>query len=177
MPYTRTGPGPGDLRPAVHDARRGHRRAAHRVRQRVEPARRARVAATARGGGAHGARRRERPRVVRQHLTEVLVLAIGGGGLGILLSVVGMRWFTQALSINPPPFWITFESGLPRDALRARPDRAGQPVRRRAAGAARRARRRRHGAQGRQSRVHQRHGSAGSAAAWSWSSSPCRAGC
>ena len=29
--------------------------------------------------------------------------------IGILLSVFGMRWFTQALSVNPPPFWITFE--------------------------------------------------------------------
>ena len=26
-----------------------------------------------------------------------------------MLSVFGMRWFTQALSVNPPPFWITFE--------------------------------------------------------------------
>jgi putative ABC transport system permease protein len=50
-----------------------------------------------------------RARVVRQHLTEVLVLAVAGGGLGILLSVFGMRWFTQALSVSPPPFWITFE--------------------------------------------------------------------
>ena len=50
-----------------------------------------------------------RHRVVRQHLTEVLVLAAFGGGLGIVLSIFGMRWFTQALSVNPPPFWITFE--------------------------------------------------------------------
>ena len=50
-----------------------------------------------------------RSRVVRQHLTEVLVLAVAGGGLGILLSVFGMRWFEQTLSINQPPFWITFE--------------------------------------------------------------------
>ena len=48
-------------------------------------------------------------RVVRQHLTEVLVLATAGGGIGILLSVFGMRWFTQALSVSPPPFWITFD--------------------------------------------------------------------
>jgi len=47
--------------------------------------------------------------VVRQHLTEVLVLATAGGGIGILLSVFGMRWFTQALSVSPPPFWITFD--------------------------------------------------------------------
>ena len=49
-----------------------------------------------------------RSRVVRQHLTEVLVLAVLGGSMGIVLSVFGMRWFTDALSVNPPPFWITF---------------------------------------------------------------------
>jgi predicted permease len=48
-------------------------------------------------------------RVVAQHLTEVLVLAVGGAGIGVVLSVFGMRWFTQALSGDPPPFWITFE--------------------------------------------------------------------
>jgi putative ABC transport system permease protein len=50
-----------------------------------------------------------RHQVVRQHLTEVLVLAIIGGAIGIVLSMLGMQWFTQALSVNPPPFWITFE--------------------------------------------------------------------
>ena len=49
-----------------------------------------------------------RSRVVRQHLTEVLVLAAAGGAIGIVLSIFGMRWFTSALSVNPPPFWITF---------------------------------------------------------------------
>jgi predicted permease len=48
-------------------------------------------------------------RIIRQHLTEVLVLAVAGGALGVLLSVGGMQWFTQSLSVNPPPFWITFE--------------------------------------------------------------------
>ena len=46
-------------------------------------------------------------RVVRQHLTEVLVLATAGGVIGVVLSVFGMRWFTSALT-DPPPFWITF---------------------------------------------------------------------
>lgn len=50
-----------------------------------------------------------RARVIRQHLTEVLVLAAAGGALGILLSVLGMRWFTGALAVNPPPYWISFE--------------------------------------------------------------------
>ncbi len=48
-------------------------------------------------------------RVVRQHLTEVLVLATAGGALGILLSIFGVRWFVDAISVNPPPFWITFD--------------------------------------------------------------------
>jgi predicted permease len=50
-----------------------------------------------------------RHRVIRQHLTEVLVLSTAGAVLGAILSVFGMRWFTQALSVNPPPSWITFE--------------------------------------------------------------------
>src|SRR5205814_4486605 len=49
-----------------------------------------------------------RHRVVRQHLTEVLVLATLGAAVGVLLSLFGMRWFTGALSANPPPFFITF---------------------------------------------------------------------
>jgi len=47
-------------------------------------------------------------RVIRQHLTEVLVLAAAGGIIGVILSVFGMRWFTSAMT-EPPPFWITFE--------------------------------------------------------------------
>jgi predicted permease len=50
-----------------------------------------------------------RLRIVRQHLTEVLVLATLGGGIGILFALGGMRWFTSATSGNPPPFWMTFE--------------------------------------------------------------------
>lgn len=50
-----------------------------------------------------------RSRVVRQQLTEVFVLAAFGGALGVLFSVGGMRWFTQALSVNPPPFWMAFD--------------------------------------------------------------------
>ena len=50
-----------------------------------------------------------RQRILRQHLTEVFVLAATGAGIGIVLSVAGMRWFTQSLSRNPPPFWVTFE--------------------------------------------------------------------
>jgi putative ABC transport system permease protein len=53
------------------------------------------------GAGSH--------RVVRQHLTEVLVLAFAGAAVGVLLSVFGMQWFIQELSVSPPPFWVTFE--------------------------------------------------------------------
>jgi predicted permease len=50
-----------------------------------------------------------RGRIVRQYLTEVVVLSTAGAAIGVLLSVAGMRWFTSALSGNPPPFWITFD--------------------------------------------------------------------
>jgi putative ABC transport system permease protein len=50
-----------------------------------------------------------RYRVVRQHLTEVLVLATLGGAIGIGLSLLGVGWFVQALSADPPPFWMTFD--------------------------------------------------------------------
>jgi predicted permease len=49
-----------------------------------------------------------RSRIVRQHLTEVLVLASAGGVIGVLLSLLGMWWFTESVSISSPPFWITF---------------------------------------------------------------------
>ncbi len=50
-----------------------------------------------------------RSRVVLQMLTESIVLAAGGAVLGMLLSAGAMQWFLGAISINPPPFWITFE--------------------------------------------------------------------
>jgi predicted permease len=50
-----------------------------------------------------------RARVVQQHLTEVLVLAFLGAGVGVVMSVFGSRWFTRAISVNPPPFWMSFD--------------------------------------------------------------------
>jgi putative ABC transport system permease protein len=50
-----------------------------------------------------------RARIVRQHLTEVLVLALLGAGIGVVMSIFGSRWFTQAISVNPPPFWMSFD--------------------------------------------------------------------
>lgn len=39
-----------------------------------------------------------RGRIIRQHLTEVLVLATAGGAVGVLLSVVGLQWFIRSPS-------------------------------------------------------------------------------
>jgi predicted permease len=50
-----------------------------------------------------------RGRLVLQLLTEVMVLAVLGGFLGFGLGEAGVRWFEAAVSIDPPPFWITFE--------------------------------------------------------------------
>ena len=80
-------------------------------------------------------------RVVRQHLTEVLVLATAGGGTRHPAqhrrhALVHAGAVGQSAAVLDH-----LRAGLPRDALRPRPDRAGQPVRRRAAGAARVARR------------------------------------
>ena len=49
-----------------------------------------------------------RAQIVRQHLTEVLLLAALGAVLGVGISVVGVRWFTDALAADPAPFWMTF---------------------------------------------------------------------
>jgi predicted permease len=50
-----------------------------------------------------------RRRVIRQLLTEVLVLASVGGLMGFLLGHAGIQWFKAVIAVNPPPFWITFE--------------------------------------------------------------------
>lgn len=49
-----------------------------------------------------------RGRLVQQLLSEVLVLALAGSVIGIGLSYVGIGWFVSAISVDPPPFWITF---------------------------------------------------------------------
>ncbi|UCD23582.1 MAG: ABC transporter permease [Gemmatimonadota bacterium] len=50
-----------------------------------------------------------RIRIVRQLLTEVLIVAIIGGLLGYVLGTQGVKWFTSMTAGNPPPFWITFD--------------------------------------------------------------------
>jgi ABC-type antimicrobial peptide transport system permease subunit len=58
------------------------------------------------------------PVVIRQHLTEVLVLGRRGRIIGVVLSVFGMRWFTTAMT--SPAFWIHVRARLSRAAVRAR---------------------------------------------------------
>ncbi len=49
-----------------------------------------------------------RGRLIRQLMSEVLVLAVAGGVLGIGLAYAGMAWFETAIAVDPPPFWMTF---------------------------------------------------------------------
>jgi putative ABC transport system permease protein len=53
-----------------------------------------------------------RGRIILQLFAEVLILAGAGAGLGMVLSSLAMEWFLNAISVNPPPFWITFETDI-----------------------------------------------------------------
>ena len=54
-------------------------------------------------------------RTVSQLLTETFVLAVAGGGLGMLIGQVGIAWFNSTLANVQPPLWI--EVGLDRIAV------------------------------------------------------------
>lgn len=45
-------------------------------------------------------------RIVSQLLAESLVLALAGAALGIVIALVGVRLFNQAIADTDPPFWI-----------------------------------------------------------------------
>ncbi len=49
-----------------------------------------------------------RGQIITQFMTEVLILALAGGVLGFGLSEAGMKWFLSAITVDPPPFYITF---------------------------------------------------------------------
>ncbi len=51
----------------------------------------------------------QRGRVILQLLAEALILALAGAALGMLFSAGAMAWFLNAITADPPPFWITFE--------------------------------------------------------------------
>jgi len=53
-----------------------------------------------------------RARVVRQLLTESLLLALAGAGIGLALAVVGNRMWMAMIPV-PLPFWLKFNLDLP----------------------------------------------------------------
>ncbi|MGD8698102.1 MAG: ABC transporter permease [Gemmatimonadales bacterium] len=50
----------------------------------------------------------KRGRVIAQFMTEVVVLSIVGGAVGLVLGHFGLAWFNAVTNVEPPPFWITF---------------------------------------------------------------------
>jgi putative ABC transport system permease protein len=68
----------------------------------------ARVSLRTREVAVRSAMGASRVRVMMQLMVEVMVLALGGGLLGFALSEAAMAWFLSAITIDPPPFWITF---------------------------------------------------------------------
>ena len=47
-----------------------------------------------------------RSRVIRQMLTEVVVLAVAGAAVGVAIAEAGTRMFTRGIVDTAPPFWI-----------------------------------------------------------------------
>ena len=53
-----------------------------------------------------------RLRVISQLLAEAMLIAAVGGVLGMGLGFLGVEWFKAAISVDPPPFWITFDMDM-----------------------------------------------------------------
>jgi len=68
----------------------------------------ARASARTREVGIRTALGASRGRVIAQLVTEVMILAMGGGALGLSIGWIGIRWIDWALRNNSPPYWVTF---------------------------------------------------------------------
>jgi predicted permease len=69
----------------------------------------ARSAARAREMSLRAALGASRGRMIRQLLTESVVLGIAGGVLGLGIATQGVRMFEMAIAEVPKPYWIVFE--------------------------------------------------------------------
>lgn len=56
-----------------------------------------------------------RGQVIRQLMTETMILAVVGSAIGIGLGYAGVAWWNNALQISPPPAWMVFE--IDRDVV------------------------------------------------------------